>query len=252
MISRMQELTLVDEMQPVCSPALAEALGQLGYARACAQSTRRDTWDFAVEIDSLLAAGVTKSDLRWLVSEGYLSHAEESSCPHDAARQFQLCQNLAFSARTCFVLTEAGAQLTTLTPGAMALPLKRLRVSVAGGTPAEGGLGPKPSWDPDRRVLRVGDEIVKQFRVPSPSQEVVLAAFEEEGWPPAIDDPLPPHAEQDRKRRLSNTIQSLNASHKTPLLHFRGNGTGDRIYWELQEQPTRHHPLRVRPTADAA
>ena len=38
---------------------------------------------------------------------------------------------------------------------------------------------------------------MKQFKVPSPTQESILAAFEEEGWPAAIDDPLPPQPEQD-------------------------------------------------------
>ena len=53
---------------------------------------------------------------------------------------------------------------------------------------------------------------MKQYRVPSFCQEAILEAFEEEGWPPAIDDPLPPHPEQDPKRRLRNTIKSLNAN----------------------------------------
>ena len=33
---------------------------------------------------------------------------------------------------------------------------------------------------------------VKQYRVPSPNQEAVLTVFQEEGWPPRIDDPLSP------------------------------------------------------------
>ena len=82
-------------------------------------------------------------------------------------------------------------------------------------------------------MLRIEGYIVKQFKVPSPSQEAILAAFEEEGWPVAIDDPLPPQPEQDPKHRLRQTIQSLNANQKNRLLHFRGDGSGQRILWEV-------------------
>jgi len=32
-----------------------------------------------------------------------------------------------------------------------------------------------------------------------------LGAFEDDGWPPRIDDPLPPQKDQDSKRRLADT-----------------------------------------------
>ena len=51
--------------------------------------------------------------------------------------------------------------------------------------------GSLPSWDAQRRVLQLGNELVKLFRVPAPNQEAVLSAFEEEGWPFRVDDPLP-------------------------------------------------------------
>jgi len=90
-----------------------------------------------------------------------------------------------------------------------------------------------PLWNHDRRVLCVGDVVVKRFRVPSPNQETILAAFQEEAWPTAIDDPLPCPAGRDSKRRLRSTVQSLNANQKNRLLRFRGDGTGTRVLWEL-------------------
>ena len=94
-----------------------------------------------------------------------------------------------------------------------------------------------PSWDNERRILSVGRQIVKKYRVPSSSQEAILAAFEEEGWPPVIDDPLPPQLdlEQDPKYRLRDTIRSLNMNQTNTLLRFRGDGSGSRIVWELKE-----------------
>ena len=54
-------------------------------------------------------------------------------------------------------------------------------------------------WDPERRELHVAGLIVKRFKWPAVNQEAILTAFAEEGWPPRIDDPLPPHPEQDSK-----------------------------------------------------
>jgi hypothetical protein len=224
---------------------LRSALAQLAHADACARSTQSSPWEFAVEIESLIAEGLTTSDLRWLVRKGYLEQSYEITRAHDKARRFQLCRNLAFVKRTCFVLTEAGVRLAAeqdtqlpLLPPNQPATMNRIKGSNIDRVQCV------PSWDRDRRVLRMDGCIVKQFKVPSPSQEAILAVFEEEGWPAAIDDPLPPHGEQDQKRRLRNTIQSLNANQKSPLLFFRGDGSGERIIWELTQD--REEPLIVK------
>jgi hypothetical protein len=69
--------------------------------------------------------------------------------------------------------------------------------------------------------------------VPAANQQLIIEAFQEEGWPESIDDPLPPAADQDPKRRLQATLISLNRNQIVPLLRFHGNGNGDRVYWEL-------------------
>ena len=61
---------------------------------------------------------------------------------------------------------------------------------------------------------------------------MILSCFQESGWPVRIDDPLPPQAEQDSKRRLSDTIKCLNRKQVAPLMHFRGDGTGEGVIWE--------------------
>ena len=50
-----------------------------------------------------------------------------------------------------------------------------------------------------------------------------------------IDDPLPPQAEQDSKRRLSDTIKCLNNKQINELIRFHGDGTGEGITWEQVE-----------------
>ena len=92
---------------------------------------------------------------------------------------------------------------------------------------------PRVQWDAARRVLYVGKNVVKQYRVPSPTQEAVLNAFEEEGWPARIDDPLRPDPDQDVKRHLHDTIRRLNRNRRAALIHFSGDGTGEGVLWEL-------------------
>ena len=67
------------------------------------------------------------------------------------------------------------------------------------------------------------------------NQETVLAAFEEEGWPRRIDDPLPPRGALVPKYRLHFTIQCLNQGQLSQLIRFFGDGTGEGVCWELRE-----------------
>ncbi|WP_146118485.1 hypothetical protein [Blastopirellula marina] len=82
------------------------------------------------------------------------------------------------------------------------------------------------------RKLLFDQQLVKRFKWPAVNQEMVLCAFQEEGWPERIDDPLPPQAEQDPKRRLADTIKCLNRKQENHLIHFHGDGTGQGIVWE--------------------
>jgi hypothetical protein len=79
----------------------------------------------------------------------------------------------------------------------------------------------------------VGRVLIKRLRQPSSTQEIVLVAFEDEGWPPKIDDPLRPQEGMDQKYRLRATIRSLNTHQNCPLLRFFGDGTGTSVCWEF-------------------
>ncbi|QDV81768.1 hypothetical protein TBK1r_06880 [Stieleria magnilauensis] len=92
-----------------------------------------------------------------------------------------------------------------------------------------------PEWNADSRRLQIDGQIVKRFKWPAANQEAVLCAFEEEGWPERIDDPLPPQPEQDAKRRLADTIKCLNRKQVNELMHFRGDGTGEGVVWERHD-----------------
>lgn len=88
-----------------------------------------------------------------------------------------------------------------------------------------------PCWDGALRQLRWAGQLVKEFRVPAANQEAILTALEEEGWPPYLDDPLPPTNDIDPKARLHDAIKNLNRKQINRLLCFRGNGNGEGVLW---------------------
>jgi hypothetical protein len=198
-----------------------------------------DAWDFAVELPSLRQLGLTNNDCRWLVGRGVVTYACETTLDGEPKRSFQYPKSLLFTNGTSFVLSDEGVDFARQalrdaeelgeSQGLATARSDGLRLSTTNGVPN----AVKPTWDPDRQQLRVGDRIVKEFKVPAPNQETILAAFEEEQWPPRIDDPLTPVAEQDPKRRLHDTINSLNRNQKRPLVRFFGDGSGQGVRWEL-------------------
>lgn len=68
-----------------------------------------DPWEFAVEIDTLRAAGLENNDLRWLLHEGYVVSAVEAAPPRKGGRSFRPLAGLALPAGTCSILTGIGA-----------------------------------------------------------------------------------------------------------------------------------------------
>ncbi|MEM6468178.1 MAG: hypothetical protein AAF802_01320 [Planctomycetota bacterium] len=221
------------------SEKVARGLLILAQAYHLSVDVHRDRWQFAVEIDTLLQdADLSKSLCRWLVSKGYAEHANEVTSAGDEARRFVDGGRLAFGKQTCFTITAAGLSI------AEHGPRPSQRFSAAPPASTEGGSilnrsltsrAPvaRPSWDGERHELSVLGKIVKRFKHPSPNQELVLEAFEEERWPSRIDDPIPQHPDLCPKRRLNDTIKSLNNSQRNNLIRFMGDGTGRGVLWDL-------------------
>lgn len=90
----------------------------------------------------------------------------------------------------------------------------------------------RPYWDASRRELRFDGRCVKRLRRPAPNQVLVLAVFQEEGWPPQIHDPLPPDQRVNSRVRLRDTIASLNQGQTPLVIRFSGDGTGEGVRWE--------------------
>lgn len=203
---------------------LKQALRKLMRAYKFACDCNRSRWDFAVEITELREIGVSSEELRWLIGKRLVDHAEESSRTGDTKRTFKAAGGFSLADRTCFTLTDIGIELIRdqffnepIDPEEFELTLRY------------------PKWDKVRHELRLGGKVIKKFKWRAANQEAILCAFEEEGWPPRIDDPLPPISEKDPKRRLSDAIKCLNRKQINPLIRFCGDGTGEGVIWELIE-----------------
>ena len=235
---------------------LTSVLGTLLQASECAQDVEVDLWDFAVGVASLgTRRGVTETVLRWLAAKGYVEHRLETTLPSDENRSFRPSGRFGFAESSHFVLTASGATFARAAfagqsgratedgrPGGVAPGRQRVNAQPASAseTQSTNSTGTEgdpqqdvPVWDPLRREFQVGDRVVKRFRLPSANQETLLMAFQEEGWPPRIDDPLPPRPNQDPKMRLHNAIKGLNRHQKHRLVRFMGDGTGEGVLWEL-------------------
>lgn len=220
-----------------CTPLLSAAAGVLRgpltlllRAHDYAAESGSDVWDFAVEIEGLSGVGLTATDLRWLLCKGYVAHATEVTKPPDPRRSFRLGGRSTFSDRTCVVLTPAGAALARGMVLGEAGPDRPTNAPTA-HAPAASRSGP-PHYDARLRELRFGSYLVKQFRQPSPNQEIVLTAFQEEEWSSRIDDPTPPQPQYCPQQRLLDTIKNLNRNQRNRLIRFEGDGTGRGIRWK--------------------
>jgi hypothetical protein len=214
---------------PGLAAHLARALPLLIEGAVFARDTKQDAWQFAVEASDLLSAGLTKNSLRWLVHKKLVLQAVEIAGPRGKCeRCFRPISDFRCAARVCLVLTEAGLGFARrLEKAALLEP------HLAGKAPTATTSAPaqQPQWDATARILSWRGEVVKHFRVPAANQELVLSAFQEEGWPASIYDPLQPAPGIDAKRRLHDTINRLNRNQRRRLLRFFGNGNGQAIRW---------------------
>jgi hypothetical protein len=195
-----------------------------------AQETGRNRDDFAVEVADLRRRGMSNVDCRWLVCKGWAELVRELKPQPGEARRFQHDVGLAIHRHACMLLTPAGERVA-----------RRLAVRGNGkahvdhhqASHADNGSQHVPRWDRDRHELRLDSRLIKQFKLPSPNQEMILAVFDEEHWPARIDDPLPPSKRVNAKQRLHDTIKNLNRNQKHRLVRFLGDGTGQGVRWEL-------------------
>lgn len=221
---------------PLDDVLLTTALEMLWRAYCYAADSDTDAWQFAVEIDEFRRAQVSNSELRWLLSRGYATHAKETA-PDDGRRNFRRAPCASLSDASCFIIAEAGVALVESLD--VAVPSTKFearefstRISESdGGVKRQLTVDAKPTWDAQRRELWVDGRLVKRLRRPSTNQQTILDVFEAAHWPRQIANPLPLRPAQCPKRRLHDAIKCLNRNHSHEAIRFSGDGSGRGVLW---------------------
>jgi hypothetical protein len=170
-------------------------------------------------------------ELLWLLKKNVLQLWRENSTntPQDPSSSNR---GVKFPAGACVVITDFGREIVEQCLTTQELDRSSSSPIPLSGSPAEKSV--RPAWDTERHELSCAGKIVKKFKWRATNQEAILAAFEEDGWPAHIDDPLPQQADIDPKRRLADAIKSLNRHQKSSLIRFCGDGTGEGVLWEFK------------------
>jgi hypothetical protein len=102
----------------------------------------------------------------------------------------------------------------------------RQLLDALGGGPGEGR---RPRWIANSGELWFDGELIRSVKHPAQAKNIVriLAAFEESGWPPRVDDPITSGGESDTRRRA---IESLNKG--LTRIRFSCAGDGESFGWE--------------------
>lgn len=236
------------EMSPVeaslADPGIRQALQVLFRAAQLAEDCHSARQEFPLDWRELQQAGISTAVLKWLTAKRLIVHSILPAAALDAQELREAARTTLPSERSWFCLSDAGRRIAAELGSELPRQVgdaswtsgsewtwpggEQAAHHVAAGEPSH------PAWDGERHELRCGGVLIKRFKWRASNQERILAAFEEEGWPPRIDDPLPPRAEIDSKRRLGDTIKCLNRNHLVPVLRFIGDGSGQGVIWELQ------------------
>lgn len=114
-----------------------------------------------------------------------------------------------------------------------------------GGALLEQAAGPPelpPRYYRPSRQLWYDGALLTKIQRPDSNQAKILLAFDEEGWPERVYDPLPPKGEIDPRKRLQDTLYALNRSIERKakpgarcLVKFHVEEDGTAIRWERVE-----------------
>ncbi|HLJ11470.1 MAG TPA: hypothetical protein VKU82_09785, partial [Planctomycetaceae bacterium] len=181
-----------------------------------------ERWDFAVEISLLLRAGISGNALRWLICKGFAEHGVEL-LPRDgnAARRIRPVKWLKFEQKSRVVLSKAGAEFVR--------PLCRKSAADTCASLESAGISDRspgtatslvPVWDADRRILALRGEIILRLSRRAKNLVLIVQAFQDDHWPPRIDDPLPGVIGREAKSRLRGAIEKLNRKRLVKRIHF--------------------------------
>jgi len=228
-------LQSIGESLEQAGDAVLDSFVRLFRAHQFAEECNRSPWEFAIEIRQLQRTGITTEEIRWLIGKNLVDHAEENSSLGQVTRTFQSSGGFRLSEKSCLILTEFGVCAAEYT-------IDSIRSKPVTASIDSENANVSPRWDTVRHELRLGNVLVKKFKWRAANQEAILNAFEEDGWPAHIDDPLTQDPNMNPKRRLSDAIKCLNRKQQNSLIRFCGDGTGEGVLWEFVETPREPEP----------
>jgi hypothetical protein len=208
-------------------------LAYLELTVACwgAQDRRIKPGDRPVPLARLRHWGVGDDVLLWMQYQGHVEQVERRRGRGRARPKWTLRGTTRIDEKSWFALTPLGEAFADLFLAWVVAPADDAEFERARAMMRVGRLA--PHYDRLGRVFVWGRHVVKQFRQPSLNQELILSAAEELRWPTWFDDPLPKRSGRDPKARLHDTIKDLNRRQQGRLIHFKGDGSGERLGWEL-------------------
>lgn len=217
---------------PVSAGVLRDVIDHMRKARHYADDVGQGVLDFAVGIDELRRLGLAEIDLRWLCTKGFFRHLVETTTDSATKRTFSNAGSVYFGPRSCFTLTDSGLSF------ARSIMLRRAksRVKTVRQRDLSARTTASPVWKADAQELWASGLLVKRVPPRATNQLTVLHCFDEDDWPPRIDDPLPPSESVDPVDRLHNTVKRLNGNQFERLVVFGSDGTGQGISWRWSAQ----------------
>jgi hypothetical protein len=91
---------------------------------------------------------------------------------------------------------------------------------------------PMPNYDGQLRELSFGGTMVHRCAPQARNMIAVLTAFQAQGWPRWIVDPLGNGPESDFEKHLHDTVGALNHAQKPRLIRFSSTGADRTIRWD--------------------
>jgi hypothetical protein len=206
-------------------------------------ASQLDTRQFAVKASSLCAAGLSETQILWLVWNLYAEHLFECTPPADRERSFRELGHSTLRRRSCLVLTDAGAEFTRpicrqIDDRPNVSKDSELAAAPANGrSPAVDSAG-KPRWNSNAFELTFDGEIVLKFTRVAPNEEPILDEFERQGWAPRIMVPTYFKEGTNRKARLHNAVKTLNRKQRVKRIQFSTAGAGRSLCWSPVARPS--------------
>jgi hypothetical protein len=186
----------------------------------------------AVPLRQLRAKGVADHLLLWMLYQAHVEHLPPNRHAHNSGPVWGFEGSLLLQASSFLSLTELGEAFANAFLDTALAPGGEGPFEAAWDRLILGNLLPR--YDKEDRVFSWGRHALKCFRQPSANQELVLCGAEEQGWVSWFDDPLPKCPGTNPKRRLHDTIKDLNRRQLPYFIHFKGDGSGQRVGWEYR------------------